>query len=154
MQNQKINLSRDTGSHTSVTLDIGYRLRSPGGSEEERVLGLSWRKKKNICHAICHVHPYGLDIVWSVIPWKKPLVAHSSCLSVYSFPFHTCHLHLENVLTVQFVDINIVSEYYSSSTPFRTPTQEQIWQTCQSIFTPFQYTTRDLKVSERTPHGI
>lgn len=75
MKYQKINLTWDTGSRASVTLDISYRLQSPASSEEERVLNLSQRE--NICHAICCIHPYGLDIVWSVIPQENSPVAYS-----------------------------------------------------------------------------
>lgn len=58
---------------------------------------------------------------------KSSLVIYSfSWLYVYGFPFCMCHLHLKNALTVSFVDINTVIEYYSSSSPFRTPTQKQI----------------------------
>lgn len=83
----------------------------------------------------------------------KHLVAYSPCLCVYSFPFHICHLHLENELIVEFAGINIVNEHYSSSTPFRTSTQKQRSQTCQ-VFSHLLIGHYRLKKYLSEPHVI
>lgn len=85
---------------------------------------------------------------------KSSLVIYScSWLYIYGFPFCMCHLHLKNALTVSFVDINTVIEYYSSSSPFRTPTQKQIWQTCQ-VFSHLFNMSLQIKKYPNEPHTV
>lgn len=69
MGNWEINLQQDRGSHFSVTLCISYSLGSVAVLEEEWVLKARWIR--NICRAICCIHPYGLNFLWQVVPWKS-----------------------------------------------------------------------------------
>lgn len=96
------------------------------------------------------LHPYLWFIVWSVIPRESSLVTYTcSWLCVYGFPFCTHHLHLRNALTVSFVDINTVREYYSSSSPFRTPTQSKFDRLvkCFHTFSTCHYRLKSIRMN-------
>lgn len=114
------------------------------------------RKKDRLREKILMQHAASVLVVYCLATSsrKSSLVIYSfSWLYVYGFPFCMCHLHLKNALTVSFVDINTVIEYYSSSSPVRTPTQKQIWQTCQ-VFSHLFNMSLQIKKYPNEPYTV